>query len=210
MMNSITLWVIQIIIFLIIATIIGLIVPDNKLKKYVNTVIGLLLLLTFAKPLLYFFSIDVDSHIKQVEQMVFKDNSIQYEMDNSLDVQKREIQATQDAYILKEIERQLILEANPDLIAEYAYEITEVQLHFIQSAELLEIENLESITVQLKDVDEQVKTSEVKPIVIDTTKQKKQKEQQEPHITNEVIERLSGVWGVEKDRINLVFEGGTS
>lgn len=206
-MNSITLWVIQIIIFLIIATIIGLIVPDNKLKKYVNTVIGLLLLLTFAKPLLFLFSVDVDTHIKQVEQMVFKDNSIQFEMENSYNLQKKEIQATQDAYILKEIERQLTLEANPDLIDSYEYEISALELHFIPGAKQSEIEGLESITVQLKDVSEQEMTSEVKPIVIDTNQQSEQKQ---PPVGNEIMEQLAEVWGVEINQIEVIFEGGTS
>lgn len=206
-MNSITLWVIQIIIFLIIATIIGLIVPDNKLKKYVNTVIGLLLLLTFAKPLLFLFSVDVDTHIKQVEQMVFKDNSIQFEMENSYNLQKKEIQATQDAYILKEIERQLTLEANPDLIDSYEYEISALELHFIPGAKQSEIEGLESITVQLKDVSEQEMTSEVKPIVIDTNQQSEQKQ---PPVGNEIMEQLAEVWGVETNQIEVIFEGGTS
>lgn len=207
-MNTITLWVIQIIIFLIIATIVGLIVPDNRLKKYVNTVLGLLLLLTFAKPLMYFFSIDVESQIRQVEQAVFQDNSIQYEMENSLEFQKKEIQATQDAYILTEIERQLILEANPALINNHEYEITALDLDFNQQDESIRvIEDLQSITVHLKSELVMLERNDVEPIVIDTNKEIEITESVDH---KQISKQLSEIWGVDANQINLVFEGGTS
>ena len=49
-------------------------------------------------------------------------------MKNSIDLQKNEIQASQDAYILKQMAVQLKEDANEELMDQYGLEITNIDL----------------------------------------------------------------------------------
>src|SRR5690625_2577862 len=95
-MTLISNWVIQIIIFIIIASIVDLMIPANKMKKYVHLAFGLLLLLIFTKPLLYIFSLDMESEIQKAEMIMYDNNEQLSISNNHLQSQKKEIQAEQN------------------------------------------------------------------------------------------------------------------
>src|SRR5690625_1586974 len=118
-MSIITTWVMQIIIFILIATIVDLMIPANNMKKYIHLVFGLLLLLIFTKPLLYLFSLDMESEIRKVETIMYENNEQTSISNNQMQSQKNEIQAEQNAYILKEVKESLMRKANPVLMDKY-------------------------------------------------------------------------------------------
>src|SRR5690625_4274777 len=129
-MTFITEWVMQIIVFILIGTIIELLLPNNTMKKYVNIVVGLLLLLILAKPILFLFSTDVTSHLERIEETIFQDEQILNETEYLIEKQKIDIQAEQDAYIWNEVKSQLINEANPVLNDQYNSEIIDIAFTF--------------------------------------------------------------------------------
>src|SRR5699024_12872035 len=53
-------WITQIVLFILLGTVIELLLPDTRMKKYVNLILGLLLLLILSKPILYLFSVDTE------------------------------------------------------------------------------------------------------------------------------------------------------
>lgn len=209
-MTSITMWVTQIIIFLILATIISLIIPNNRMKGNIQTVIGLVLLLIFAKPLLAFFSFDVDAQIDRVDQMIFEDQGLEKEVEKSINNQKSEIETVHDAYILKEVERQLVLEANPLITEAFDMEVIDVTLHFseddVGGNETL-FEHFESITVFLSSNDSIVETRNIEPVVIDTKEESHENRTQD---IPELKQELANIWGMDVNQIQLNIEGGTS
>lgn len=209
-MTSITMWVTQIIIFLIFATIISLIIPNNRMKGNIQMVIGLVLLLIFAKPLLAFFSFDVDAQINRVDQMIFEDQGLEKEVEKSMNNQKSEIETVHDAYILKEVERQLVLEANPVITESFDMEVIDVTLHFseehVGGNETL-LEHFESITVFLSSNDSFVESKHIDPVVIDTKEEAHENRTQD---TSKLKQELANVWGMDVNQIQLNIEGGTS
>src|SRR5690625_4258873 len=212
-MTFITEWVMQIIVFILIGTIIELLLPNNTMKKYVNIVVGLLLLLILAKPILFLFSTDVTSHLERIEETIFQDEQILNETEYLIEKQKIDIQAEQDAYIWNEVKSQLINEAKPVLNDQYNSEIIDIAFTF-DEVFVDKYDNLNQVIVSMKTTGEnqKVEAENIQPIIIDTEqevdnkKAAKEATNREPMIKN----TLEELWGLNKDQIKILWEGGTS
>ena len=90
-------WVTQIIIFLLLASVVDLLVPETSVKKYINFTVGLILILIFLKPVFYLFDMDVKSAIEQsINEVEYQQNE-NSETENLIKTQKKEIQDSQHA-----------------------------------------------------------------------------------------------------------------
>src|SRR5699024_655151 len=96
-------WIMQILVLMLIGTIVEMLLPNNHMKKYVNLVVGLLLLLILTQPILYIFSIDLTGMINRIETSFVQDDVVLKDSEEQFELQKSEIQSTQDAYIWDEI-----------------------------------------------------------------------------------------------------------
>src|SRR5690625_1390391 len=122
-------WVTQIIVFLIFAAIIDLLIPANKMRRYIQFVVGLVLLLIFLKPVFYIFDIDITQAIESSFKQTIQANEKSKEMEELIKIQKSEIESTQDAYILEEMVVQLKNLAE-DPLAEEQITIADIQFNF--------------------------------------------------------------------------------
>ncbi len=209
-MNLVTEWVMQIIVFILLGTIVELLLPNNSMKKYVNIVVGLLLLLILTKPILYLFSVDVTYQLEQIERAIFQEGKQFTETENLVEKQKKEIQAEQDAYILNEVKLQLMNEVNPILHEQYSVQIMEVAFSFDEPV-VDNYEDLEKVIVTLttNPVEIEPENDAVKPIVIET-QQKEQLDRTSNPSDTKIINTLKEVWGLDDTQIQIVWEGGTS
>lgn len=206
-------WVMQIILFILIGTILELLIPNNGLKKYIHIVIGLLLLLILAKPILHIFQIDVTTELERMERAVFEDSNTLSESKSALENQKKDIQAEQDAYIWSEVKLQMMKEANPILNEQYATQVTDIQFSFAEE-KMDKDDNLNEVTVILTTNEQDMtEKSVIQPIVIDTNDANKQEEQSSRISSKQMMEirsKLEQIWGVNKEQIQLLWEGGAS
>lgn len=208
-MSLISEWVMQIIIFILIGTILELLIPNNTMKKYVNIVIGLLLLLILAKPILYLFQVDVTSELEKIEQTILKEQRILSDPINRIENQKNEIVAGQDAYIWNEVKLQMINEANPILMENYATQIVDVSLVFSNEFKQKE-NNLDKVVVSLAEKDHEIKQewNVIKPIIIRPNEYSER--QPQSIVSNDITSSLQQIWGLKKEHIQIIWEGGTS
>lgn len=210
-MSIISQWVMQIIIFILIATIVDLLIPANKMKKYVHLVFGLLLLLIFTKPLIHLFSLDMELEIHKVERIMQENNDLSMS-NNLLELQKREIQAEQNAYILKEVKENLISKANPVLLDKYQTEITSIELYF-SDEKMDNFEHLDNITATIQSIQSiqpNEKRSEIETVVIDTKRNKKKRDEPVVVHSDHIKTELENIWELPKEQINLFWEGGAN
>lgn len=205
-MSFLSTWIMQIIIFILIATIIEMLLPNNSLKRYVNIVTGLLLLLIFVKPLLLIFSLDVSSSITSIERGLDNNANQTIYQDNAFDSQKKEIQAEQDAYILSEISQQLIQSGNLALADVSTLQIFLVEFVFIDNS-VQDIEDLQMVTVHLTEEVVSKGMTSIEPIVIDPA-QPQRVEETNQHL--EVKSVIAATWDIKEEMLTLVVEGGTS
>src|SRR5690625_4612152 len=208
-MSMLSDWVIQIIIFIFIGTILELIIPNNSMKRYVHIVVGLILLLILVQPILYMFSINIPATLQQIEQSLFSQDELLLSSEKKLEEQKNEIQVEQDAYIWNEITSQLIYEANTVLEKEYDNTtVSDIQFE-TNGGEAVKLENVEKIIVTLDTAETDKKeVSIVQPVEIG--KSSSQEQQAESITGNKIRQTLANLWGIEEEKIEYVWgEGAT-
>lgn len=199
-------WVTQIIIFVLLATIIDLLIPNHGMKKYVKLTVGLILILIFLKPVFYIFQVDMPSILNQTYQELFKESSQHDELEKLIKIQKKEIQASQDAYILEQMAVQLSELANDSLRDKHQVEITDIQFEFAFGSEV-RYENLENIIVTIRAIDATgTNIIEIEEVIIDTKKEIVTEPQQD---VDDIMKVLREVWELDDKPITVKWEGGT-
>ncbi len=211
-MNVISEWVMQVIVFILLGTIVELLIPNNSMKKYVNIVIGLLLLLVLAKPILYLFTDDVTAQLDKFEQIIFQEEATLSETETLMEIQKRDIQAEQDAYIWNEVKLQLMKEANPILFEQYSAQIVELTFSF-DEPNVDSYENLNEVIITLRENSDGRESDDkeadvINPVIIETDrpKESRRKNNNDTNISG----TLEEIWGLDKEKIKIMWEGGTS
>src|SRR5699024_1168632 len=200
-------WITQIIIFLIIETIIDLLIPANKMKKYIQFIVGLILILIFLKPVLYIFNVDIKDALETSFTQSVQSNETENNMENLMKMQKSEIESSQDAYILEQMVVQLKDLAETPLANKFQTEITDIQFKFHSSEKTLE--DLEEIIVYLEESkEEEGVVDEVKDIVIDTKETPTEHEIDDNN--KEIKKMLQEVWELDDINLTIIQEGGAS
>ncbi|MGM8365102.1 stage III sporulation protein AF [Virgibacillus sp. W0181] len=205
-MNMLIEWITEILIFLLLAAIIDLLIPKTAMKKYVKLVMGLILLLIFLKPLFILFQIDIETSLQPAISSVFDENQKSASIESSMEFQKKEIQASQDAYILEQMENHLIGMANTPLAENYHLNISGIQFSFQNESKPV-YEELDQLVVYLTEAeDEKGAVSAVEEVVINTDK----KQTDDPiQNSEEIKDKLEDIWELEKETITIQWEGGT-
>lgn len=203
-MEFLTEWITNIILFVLIATVIDLLLPNTNLQKYTKMVTGLLLIAIILSPVLKLLSSDFETTLASIPKT---DTNEELNMENSIDFQKKEIQAFQHAYILEEMGDQLKQIAQEELIEQFGFEIASIDL--IVDENSTSPENIQSITVVLKDPDKEVEAVEVVQKVEINTNEPLPLNDRTEEFQN-IASLLSEKWDVEKESIQVVLEGGNS
>lgn len=209
-MNLLVQWVTQILIFLLLATIVDLIIPNTSMKKYIKLVVGLIFLLIFLQPLFYLVTVDGTKRVEDyiVQQLTQTETSTSLE--NSLNLQKKEIQASQRAYILEQTENHLIDLANDSMQNHFQLSVSKIQFTFLEeNAE--DYENLEQIEVYLTELENKKgDVDAVDEIVINMDENESERYTDMPFQHEDDIKSLlANVWEVSPDLIILNLKGGT-
>ncbi|SHF59841.1 stage III sporulation protein AF [Ornithinibacillus halophilus] len=199
-------WVTQIIIFIILATIIDLLVPANSMKKYIKFVVGLVLILIFLKPFFYLFDFNIEQTLDRSFNEIFATNDTK-NIENLVEMQKSEIESSQNAYILEQMAVQLKDIANTPLKEEHKVEITAINFSF-KIEQAFDFENLEEVIVTIRESEEGEGTIQaVDDVVINT---------EDPLANNSDVdsesikEFLQEIWDLHDKKLSILWEGGAS
>ena len=196
-------WARQMILFILLAMIIELLLPNSSMKKYINMVVGLLLITIFLQPLFHLFQVDVETLLnKALPSLSITEE--QENMKNSIELKKNEIQDAQAAYVVEEMAVQMKEQAEEELGEAYGVSISDITLEFQGDeidAEAIEVVNV-IVTNQKVGQNHQ---GPIKEVVIDLDKQPKSEEAAK---TSEMKAYLSEVWQLDDERIVILWEGG--
>ncbi|MDY0408403.1 stage III sporulation protein AF [Virgibacillus soli] len=202
-------WVTQIIIFLLIATLVDLIIPQNAMKKYIKLVVGLTLVLIFLKPIFHLFQFDIKSEINATSTQHLDELEGTLALENLIENQKRDIESTQHAYILEQMAVQLKEIANPSLIEEHQIEITEITFTFLLE-EQYTFENLEEVIVYVQEArDGEGVIYAVDDIVIDTSEPSNSETATEEDV-DDIVDFLTEKWQLDDKKLMIRWGGGSS
>lgn len=204
-MEFLTEWITNIIIFVLIATVIDLLLPNTGLQKYTKMVTGLLLIAIILSPILKLLSNDLESALASLPEIQSTDEK---RMENLIDLQKKEIQASTHAYILEETAVQLQGDVEKELMEEYGLEITHIEFMVDEDSYSNFLDNLQGVIVYLDKPGAPVEAVEVvKEININTREPLPSNQNHDENQT--IASLLSEKWDVEKENITVVVEGGS-
>ncbi|WML30748.1 stage III sporulation protein AF [Neobacillus sp. OS1-32] len=203
-MEFITEWVTNIILFILLATVIDMLLPNSSMQKYTKMVMGLLLIAIILTPILKIISKDFEAALTSIN---FQQPSEDKNMKNLIDLKKKEIQASQHAYILEELAGRLKKDVKEELMKQYGLEIADIDVEVNTKSDQATLKNLQKVMVLLSRPDTGVKTVEaVKPIVIDTETPLPSKKATEE--AKQIAAFLSEKWNVTEDTVEVQIEGG--
>lgn len=203
-MEFISAWITQIILFIIVATIIDLMVPDLSMKKYIKLVLGLVLILLLLQPIFSLFQLDFEAAIEDAYTTFFETDSEIERMENSIEMQKNEIESTYDAYILEEMAVQLKSLTDEALLEEFQVQITAIDFVF-EDEEEKTYEGLVEVIVYLEpSVAGYGQVEPIEEIIIGA-------ETEDVETDDEaIITLLRDTWELKDKQITVIWEGGTS
>jgi stage III sporulation protein AF len=197
-------WVTNIILFILLATVIDMLLPNSSMQKYTKLVTGLLLIAIILTPILKLTSTNFESMLSSLPNF----NSVnQNNLKNSIEMKKKEIQATEHAYILEQMAVQMKKGVAEELMKKYSLEIDNVDISTNEKSNQTFPNNLQKLTVHLKQPADNAQAVEViKPIDINTKKPLSTKKTADK--SAEIAAFLSEKWNVDKKTIEVSIEGG--
>lgn len=203
-MSFLTDWITNIIIFVLLATVIDMLLPSSNMQKYAKIVTGLLLITIILTPLFKLMSTDFDEVMNSID---INGPSQNKSMENEIEMKKKEIQASQRAYILEQMAVQMKQEAEKEMMDEHGKVIEKVTI------QADDVENLpDSITgvtviVKEKESEKDSTIETVQNVEIDTGSETSKKTSDED--TSQLASLLAEQWNLTPDKIIITVEGGT-
>jgi len=209
--SFLTEWITNIIVFILLAVIIDLLLPNSSMQKYAKMVISLLLIIVIINPIFKIFSSDMNEILSEFQlQTASEDENGK----NLIEFQKKEIQASQRAYILKQMAVQMKTMAEEELVQNYDVMIETILLSESENVgDITSQKDLQHIQVVLKQNDATEAVGDgtvevVEPVTIDTTKDTTKDEKADEIPSEQIVESLAKIWEVEEEKITLDLERG--
>lgn len=205
-MSFLTEWITSIIIFILLATVIDMLLPNSSMQKYAKMVIGLLLIVVILTPILKILSTDMDELFASMTTNSI--NISEKNIKNLTDSKKREIQALHHAYTLEQMADKMKDQVEEELMEQYGLKVKSINPVVKDGplSSLPEDDFLEYVEVLLVDAETVTAISTVKPVTIDTSKPLERKEENEGH--EKVQAFLSEQWQLHPNIISVAVEGG--
>ncbi|MFD2214074.1 stage III sporulation protein AF [Metabacillus endolithicus] len=210
-MSFLTEWITNIIVFILLAVVIDLLLPNSSMQKYAKMVISLLLIIVIINPIFKIFSADMNDVLNDFRLQASSEGETGK---NLIEFQKKEIQASQRAYILKQMAVQMKTMAEEELVQ--SYDVMIDTIHLSENEQVEEInsqKDLQHIQVILKpnvvkDAAEDGSVEVVQPVSIDTTNELVKEEQLDEVQVAKMTASLAEIWEVEEEKISIDLERG--
>lgn len=208
-MDFLTEWITNILLFILLAVVVELLLPQTSLQKYVKMVIGLLLITIILSPIFKLFSSDIEDLLKSATSIF--DQNTNTNIENSIENQKVEIQAEQNAYILEQTAVQLAEMTEKELMEQFDYQFSEVELVIDEDYETAlqfedVMENLLSIQITLVEAAEE---QQVVKLIDEVKINLSQPHEKELEADIDPIARfLADKWEVDMEKLAITIERG--
>ncbi|KPL59635.1 stage III sporulation protein AF [Rossellomorea vietnamensis] len=203
-MSFLTDWITNIIIFVLLATVIDMLLPSSNMQKYAKIVTGLLLITIILTPLFKLMSTDFDEVMNSIDLNGPSQNK---SMENEIEMKKKEIQASQRAYILEQMAVQMKQQAEKEMMDEHGKVIEKVTIQADDVENLPDSITEVSVIVKEKESEQDSTIETVRNVEIDTGSEARKKTSDED--TSQLASSLAEQWNLSQDKIIITVEGGT-
>lgn len=181
-----------------------MLLPNSKLQKYVKFVVSLLLVLLILTPLFKLLQTDVQDVIANVSQDKYAENGL---IENKIDTKKKEIQASQRAYILEQMAVQMKKQVGKELGEQYGMAVMSLQIKVPEEKkEVKSQQDIQSVivTLQKNERNREGAIETIQKVEINSKEPRKASEQN----IAEMKQFFSNKWQLEESKIKVQMEGG--
>lgn len=196
-------WITNIILFVLLATVIDMLLPNTNMQKYTKMVTGLLLIAIILSPVLKILSSDFEETLAKVTEIQAPSEK---NLENSIELQKKEIQASLHAYALEEVAVQLKKDVEEELMEQYGMEIASINLSVDENSSESFPNNLQGISVELRESTAEEVVEVVKMVDVNTNSPLSSESEIEQE--DKLASLLSEKWDVDKSAVEIFIEGG--
>lgn len=188
-------WIMQIIVFILLAIIVELFVPTSKMAKYVRLIIGLIFLLILMKPVLYLFQIDMEKRVfEQLLDPISVDE--QQRLQEEVRQQHERLQTKTNTYLLTEVTERLKTEAE-NVLAEHEVDIHKIDYQFAdQSMDFNQLTQMIVYIIPREEVSDDLVV--IDEVIIRIDEETDQEDEEDLLIVKEALEE---VWQVDEDEL---------
>ncbi|MDT2045511.1 stage III sporulation protein AF [Priestia aryabhattai] len=201
-MQALTSWITNIILFILLATVINLLLPNSGFQKYTKLVIGLLLMLIIVTPVFQILKVDVNKMFNSIRLSAVGDDA---GVENLIESKKKEIQASQRAYILEQMAVQMETEVKEELMEQYGVAIDQMHIETKNEEADPEADNIKTITVVMsaQEPEDEQAVAVVKEISIDTSTPIEKEPSKE---ATDITTYLAAKWGIDEKQMIVNLE----
>ncbi|WP_210609653.1 stage III sporulation protein AF [Priestia flexa] len=201
-MQALTSWITNIILFILLATVINLLLPNSGFQKYTKLVIGLLLMLIIVTPVFQILKVDVNKMFNSIRLSAVGDDA---GVENLIESKKKEIQASQRAYILEQMAVQMETEVKEELMEQYGVAIDQMHIETKNEEADPEADNIKTITVVMsaQEPEDEQAVAVVKEISIDTSTPIEKGPSKE---ATDITTYLAAKWGIDEKQMIVNLE----
>lgn len=196
-------WVINIVILVIFLTFLDIILPNHNLKRYINMIAGLLIIIVIINPFINLLSKDIN-----IEREVFSNIMNSNMKNNSYEKGIEEIQNQQVINIYKESLKKEIIDL---VVSKTPYSISDISLEIIEDQDKDDFGKIQSVILILSDNIEQedgkskedinIRVDEVKKVTVNLDKNLSQTQFSSSKEFVEVQELISDSYRIPKDQV---------
>ncbi|WP_053367085.1 stage III sporulation protein AF [Bacillus sp. FJAT-27245] len=198
-------WVTNIIVFILLATVIDMLLPNSSMQRYTKMVTGLLLIAILLGPVLKVVSGDFEDamlSLPALQATAGMENS-----KNLIEVKKKEIQASQQAYILEQMAVRLKKDAEEELMERFGLQIAGLEIDAGNKDGQGLAGSIEQVAVRLsKPEEESGNVKVVEAVVINASSPARDNGDDE--LRESVASFLAEKWSIPENAIEVAIEGG--
>ncbi|KMJ60014.1 hypothetical protein AB685_04005 [Bacillus sp. LL01] len=206
-MSYLTEWITSIILFILLATVVEMLLPNSSMQKYTKLVIGLLLIVVILTPILKLLSTDMDELFAKIT--THSSYTSEKNTEILIEMKKKEIQASHAAYILNKAAVLMKEDVEEELRESYGLTVKDLKVVVKNEDQLTEIpieENIESVVILLEQAEQKTAIQVVKPVQIDTSRQKEPAPSSKEE--GKIATFLANRWQLQPTNISVAVEGG--
>ncbi|WP_088010925.1 stage III sporulation protein AF [Gottfriedia acidiceleris] len=198
-------WVSNIIVYILVATIIMMLIPNTGLAKYVRFVASLLLIVMMLQPIFQLFRVNIKEVLAGYQSKTYEANG---EIKNEINNKKNEIQEAERAYILKQMAVQMKKDVEKSFTKEFEQVITNVDLQVKDGVNTVKTaKDLSKVIVYVSPKKDE--TSNVEPVQEVSINTDQPVQTDDEKIKQQELQTfLANKWELEDKQIELKMEGG--
>lgn len=206
-------WIKHIVLIILVATFLDLLLPNTQMRRYIQLVVGLIIIVLILSPILELLQVDHERFTAGIEQLLQPDEEPQLQFED----RKEAVQEVQDRAVLEEVGRLWAQVIKREVEREFALNVEEIDIDLDVVEGRADVNRVKLVVAWSDDGDEGTPDGEgalVEPVVIDVNLEKKESgpidalTREEKKWTEKLLTYFDQNWNISGDKIEIFWTGG--